>query len=156
MEDRNYCVRKRDRHIRLTRKNVGRSYTAHVQQPFFLVRSWMRQRFFHYTGLQLVSAVPCRAPVLRSSRALQLRREAQMVSPAMGATIIGTMYFLRANCAQHGGSASGGGLISASLLKLQGSTLVQSPSRRESRTSDWLRQNCGKALGALTCSHTAL
>jgi len=35
--------------------------------------------------------------------------------------MIGTMYFLRANCAQHGGSASGGGLISASLLKLQGS-----------------------------------
>jgi len=45
-----------------------------------------------------------------------------MVSPTMGAAMIGTMYFLRANCAQHGGSASGGGLISASLLKLQGST----------------------------------
>jgi len=44
-----------------------------------------------------------------------------MVSPAMGAAMIGTMYFLRANCAQHGGKASGGGLISASLLKLQGS-----------------------------------
>jgi len=43
-------------------------------------------------------------------------REAQMVSPVMGAAMIGTMYFLRANCAQHGGSASGGGLISASLL----------------------------------------
>jgi len=39
-----------------------------------------------------------------------------MVSPAMGVAMIGTMYFLRANCAQHGGSASGGGLISASLL----------------------------------------
>jgi len=36
--------------------------------------------------------------------------------------MIGTMYFLRANCAQHGGSASSGGLISASLLKLQGSS----------------------------------
>ena len=48
-------------------------------------------------------------------RALQLRREARMVSPAMGAAMIGTMYFLRANCAQHGGSASGGGLISAPL-----------------------------------------
>jgi len=48
-----------------------------------------------------------------------------MVSPDMGAAMIGTMYFLRANCAQHGGSASGGGLISASLLKLQGSTLTQ-------------------------------
>jgi len=46
-----------------------------------------------------------------------------MVSPAMGAAMIGTMYFLRANCAQHGGSASGGGLISAFLLKLQGSSL---------------------------------
>jgi len=34
----------------------------------------------------------------------------------MGAAMIGTMYFLRANCAQHGGSASGGGLIRASLL----------------------------------------
>jgi len=44
----------------------------------------------------------------------------------MGAAMIGTMYFLWvlwANCAQHGGKASGGGLISASLLKLQGSTL---------------------------------
>jgi len=31
------------------------------------------------------------------------------------------------------------------------------PSRRESRTSDWLRQNCGKALGALTYQqHSAL
>ena len=49
-------------------------------------------------------------------RALQLRREAQMLSPAMGAAMIGTMYFVRANCAQHGGSASGGGLISASPL----------------------------------------
>jgi len=39
-----------------------------------------------------------------------------MVSPVMGAAMIGTMYFLRASCAQHGGSASGGGLISASLL----------------------------------------
>jgi len=39
-----------------------------------------------------------------------------MVSYVMGAAMIGTMYFLRANCAQHGGSASGGGLISASLL----------------------------------------
>jgi len=56
------------------------------------------------------------------SRALQLRREAQMVSTAMGAAMIGTMYFLRANCVQHGGSASGGGLISASPLKLQGSS----------------------------------
>jgi len=54
-------------------------------------------------------------------RALQLRREARMVSPAMGAAMIGTLYFLRANCAQHGGKASGGRLISASLLKLQGS-----------------------------------
>jgi len=50
------------------------------------------------------------------SEALQLRREARMVSPVMGAAMIGTMYFLRANSAQHGGSASGGGLISASLL----------------------------------------
>jgi len=39
-----------------------------------------------------------------------------MVSPVMGAAMIGTMYFLRANCAQYGGSASGGGLISAPLL----------------------------------------
>ena len=44
-----------------------------------------------------------------------------MVSPAMGAAMMGTMHFLRANCVQHGGKASGGGLISASLLKLQGS-----------------------------------
>jgi len=39
-----------------------------------------------------------------------------MVSSAMGAAMVGTMFFLRANCAQHGGGASGGGLISASLL----------------------------------------
>jgi len=39
-----------------------------------------------------------------------------MVSPAMEAAMMGTMYFLRANCAQHGGDAGGGGLISASLL----------------------------------------
>jgi len=38
-----------------------------------------------------------------------------MVSPAKGAAMMGTMYFSRANCAQHGGGASGGGLISASL-----------------------------------------
>jgi len=38
-----------------------------------------------------------------------------MVSPAMEAAVIGTMYFLRAYCAQHGGSASVEGLISASL-----------------------------------------
>jgi len=36
--------------------------------------------------------------------------------PAMESAMMGTMYFLRANCAQHGGSASGEGLISASLL----------------------------------------
>jgi len=34
-----------------------------------------------------------------------------MVSPAMGAAIISTMYFLRANCGQHGGGASGGGMV---------------------------------------------
>jgi len=39
-----------------------------------------------------------------------------MVSPVIRAAMIGTIYFLRANCAQHGGKASGGGLISASLL----------------------------------------
>jgi len=59
--------------------------------------------------------------MLEKIRALQLLREARMVSPAMGAAMIGTMYFLRANCAQHGGKASGGGLVSASLLKFQGS-----------------------------------
>jgi len=48
-----------------------------------------------------------------------------MVSPAMEAAMIGTMYLLRANCAQHGGSASSGGLISAYLLKLQGSNFNQ-------------------------------
>ena len=39
-----------------------------------------------------------------------------MVSPAMGAAMMGSMYFLRANCAQQGGSASEGGLICATLL----------------------------------------
>jgi len=38
-------------------------------------------------------------------RVLQLRRKAQMVSPANESAILGTMYFLRANCAQHGGGA---------------------------------------------------
>ena len=37
-----------------------------------------------------------------------------MVSPAMEATMLGTMYFLWATCAQHGGGACGGGLICAS------------------------------------------
>jgi len=39
-----------------------------------------------------------------------------MVPPSLGAAMMGTMYFLRASSAQHGGGASGGGLISASLL----------------------------------------
>ena len=68
-----------------------------------------------------VLASPTPVLGMKVSRALQLRREAQMVSPAMGAAMIGTIYFLRVNCAQHGESASGGDLISASLLKLQGS-----------------------------------
>jgi len=38
-----------------------------------------------------------------------------MVFPAMGAAVMGTMYFLGANCAQHGGGTSGGGLICTSL-----------------------------------------
>jgi len=38
-----------------------------------------------------------------------------MVSPALGAAMMGTMSFLRANCAQHDGGANGGGLISTSL-----------------------------------------
>jgi len=50
------------------------------------------------------------------SRALQLRREALMSSPAMEAAMMGTMYFLRANCAQHGGGASGESLIRDSVL----------------------------------------
>ena len=49
------------------------------------------------------------------TRALQLRREARMVSLAMGAAMMGTMYFLWARCAQHGRSASGGGLVGVSL-----------------------------------------
>jgi len=48
----------------------------------------------------LVSRWPCERLSYLFTRALQLRREAQMVSPAMGAARIGTMYFLRANCAQ--------------------------------------------------------
>jgi len=39
-----------------------------------------------------------------------------MLSPAMGAAMMGTMYFLRANCTQHGGGNSGGGMICASVL----------------------------------------
>jgi len=38
-----------------------------------------------------------------------------MVSPVMEASMMGTMYFLRVNCAQHGGGTIGGGLISAFL-----------------------------------------
>jgi len=38
-----------------------------------------------------------------------------MVSLAMGAAMMGIMYFLWARCAQHGGSASGGGLVCVSL-----------------------------------------
>jgi len=33
---------------------------------------------------------------------------------------------------------------------------TREPSRRESQTSDWLRQNCGKALGALTYYNSTL
>jgi len=39
-----------------------------------------------------------------------------MVSPAIGAAMMGTMYLLRADCVQHGGGSSVGGLISAALL----------------------------------------
>ena len=52
---------------------------------------------------------------LMENRALQLRREARMVSLAMGAAMMGTVYFLWARCAQHGGSVSGGGLVCVSL-----------------------------------------
>jgi len=38
-----------------------------------------------------------------------------MMSLAMGAAMMGTMYFLWARCAQHGGSASGWGLVCVSL-----------------------------------------
>jgi len=38
-----------------------------------------------------------------------------MVSLAMGAAMMATMYFLWARCAQHGGGASGGGLVCVSL-----------------------------------------
>jgi len=38
-----------------------------------------------------------------------------MVSPAMGAARMGTVHFLRADCAQRGGGATGGGLFCASL-----------------------------------------
>ena len=51
------------------------------------------------------------SPSDTESRALQLRREVRMVSLAMGAAMMGTMYFLWVRCAQHGGSASGGGLV---------------------------------------------
>jgi len=54
-------------------------------------------------------------PTLPLARALQLRREARMVSLAMEAAMMGTMYFLWARCAQHGGIASGGGLVCVSL-----------------------------------------
>ena len=50
-----------------------------------------------------------------------------MVSPVTGAAMIGTMYFLRANCAQHGGRASGGGLISASLLSYRALGTIRGP-----------------------------
>jgi len=62
-----------------------------------------------------------------------------MVPPPMGAAMIGTMYFLRANCAQHGESASGKGLISASLLSYRA-----------------LAESCGYYLGrnAIRCAGT--
>jgi len=41
--------------------------------------------------------------------------EARMVSPAMGAAMMGTMYFLWASCAQHCGGASDESLICVSL-----------------------------------------
>jgi len=57
-------------------------------------------------------------------RALQLRREARMVSLAMGAAMMGTMYFLWARCAQDGGSASGGDLVCVSLRSYRALVLV--------------------------------
>ena len=36
----------------------------------------------------------------------ETRRHPAVMFTVMGAAMIGTMYFLRANCAQHGGSAS--------------------------------------------------
>jgi len=53
--------------------------------------------------------------VLVGSRALQLRREARMVSLAMGAAMMSTMYFVWGRCAQHGGEACGGDLVCVSL-----------------------------------------
>ena len=38
-----------------------------------------------------------------------------MVSLAMGAAMMSTMYFLWDRCAQHGGEACGGGLVCVSL-----------------------------------------
>jgi len=87
---------------------LGPYYTVHSPRPRYVASSAL-----------LPSPLPPSSPrsaALLFTRALQLHREARMVSPVMGAAIIGTMYFLRANCAQHGGSVSGGGLISASLL----------------------------------------
>ena len=91
------------------------------------VQSQFNRDYFK-SRLVIFSEIASRKRKVLTTRALQLRREARMVSPAMGAAMIGTMYFLRANCAQHGGKASGGALISASLLKLQGSTVTYIPS----------------------------
>jgi len=57
----------------------------------------------------------------------------------MEAAMIGTMYFLRANCAQHGGSAGGGGLISASLLSYR--ALVE-PICLSQVTDVFVKSNC--------------
>ena len=52
-----------------------------------------------------------------------------MVSTVTGAAMIGTMCFLRANYAQHGGSVSGGGLISAFLLSYRAPVLTRESAR---------------------------
>ena len=67
-------------------------------------------------SLALMTRCAVRQPRHDLRRALQLRSEVRMVSPAMDPAMMSTMYILRANCAQRGGGARGGGLISASLL----------------------------------------
>ena len=63
------------------------------------------------------------------TRALQLRREARMVSLVMGATVMGTMYFLWARCAQHGGNPVAG-VWFASLYEVTGLYFYDPPQRK--------------------------
>jgi len=73
MEDANRCARKGDRHIRLTRKNVGRSYTAHVGIAAIFPHAFMDALAFLYLFRALdLSCDLAKLSVLHSHHVFQI------------------------------------------------------------------------------------